>query len=379
MGATFLVFIAAVIVAGVAYYYYKVYQHPKITERKLPYTQGLNYLLAGEPDKAKDMLMEAVRRDSENLDAYLKLGALLRQKGQPASAAKIHQSLTVRSDLNHADQIEVYKELALDYDAAGVGSRAAEYADRILNLSSDNRWGLEFRVKLAQQMNDWAAAFEMTRRLNSVNGKKDDALLALYRVEEGRALMESGKDKDGRVKCREAIKLDRSCSLAYLTLAKSYIRENREEDAVKELKNLLEAKPEHGYLAYDLMENLYFNLGRFDEIERLYRDIIRKRPEDLHAAQALARLLRKKGEFDRALRVCQEALERHPEDLWSRRFMISMLMENGRTDQIGLLVIELLDQVLAENPRFSCSACGYKTDEPLWRCPNCAGLGTFNL
>jgi lipopolysaccharide assembly protein B len=379
MAATFLVFIAAIIIGGVVYYYYKVYQHPKITERKLPYTQGLNYLLAGEPDKAKEKLLEAVRRDSENLDAYLKLGALLRQKGQPASAAKIHQSLTVRSDLNHYDQIDVYKELALDYEAAGVLPRAAELTDKILSLSSNNGWALNFRIKLAHQLNDFTVAYEMTRRLQSVTGNKDESILALYRVEEGIALMEAGKDKDGRVKCREGIKLDKGCTSGYITLAKSYVRENREEDAVKELKYLLEARPEHGYLIYDMLENLYFTLGKFDDMERLYRDVLNKRPEDLKAAQALAKLLRKKGEINRALDVARDLLDRYPDNLWARRFMISTLMENGRNEEIGMLVVELLDQVLADAQIFVCNKCGYKSEEPLWHCPTCTAFNSFNL
>ncbi len=371
--------IAALVILAAIYYYLRIYQSGKPVERYTAYSMGLNYLLAGEVEKAREKLLEAVRKDSENLDAYLKLGSLLREKGQVVPAIKVHQSLTVRSDLKAVERVEVLKELALDYEKAGALRRAAEYADRILSMVSDHTWALGFRLRLAEKLQDWTTAFETAKKLNVVSGKKDQTKLALYRVEDGRILMDQGKGKDGRLKCREALKLDRSCAHAYLTLAKSYTLEGREEDAVRELRNLIEANPDQGHLAYDMLEDLYFNLGRFGDLEMLYRQINANRPEDLHTSQALARFLRKKGEVEGALQVCELALEKHPEDLWSRRFMIRTLLETNRTEEIGPLVLEILDRVMEERHRFTCSVCSFHTDEPLWRCPRCSSLGAFNL
>jgi lipopolysaccharide assembly protein B len=379
MGFTVLILLAALAILAGIYYYLRVYQPGKPTERYSAYSQGLNFLLAGEPEKAREKLLEAVRKDSENLDAYLKLGTLLRQNGQVVPAIKVHQSLTVRSDLKPSERAEILKELALDYEKAGALRRATEFTDRILVIAPDYPWALNFRLRLAEKLQDWATAFETYRKLNLVAGQKDQAKLALYRVEEGRALMDQGKGKDGRVKFREALKLDRACTHAYMMLAHSYVMEGREEDATKELKNLLDANPDQGYLAYDMLENLYFNLGKFGDLEKLYRQINDKRPNDLHAAQALARFLRKKGEIDGALDICREALEKHPEDLWCRRFMARTLVECHRNDEVAPLVLEILDRVMEERPRYTCSACSFRSDEPLWRCPRCAALGAFNL
>ena len=103
------------------------------------------------------------------------------------------------------------------------------------------------------------------------------------------------------------------------------------------------------------------------------------RPEDLHAAKALARLLEKKGDVNGALKVCSEALERHPDDLWMRRFMIRALVDADRIEEIGPLVIEVLDRVLIEEPQFTCTQCGYQTREPIWRCPKCSSLASFDV
>jgi lipopolysaccharide biosynthesis regulator YciM len=379
MDWTIPVLIAALVVAFLILFYVKFFQHSRIAEHDMPYTQGLSYMVDGDLDKAKEKFNEAVRLDSDNVEAYIKLGALMRETGQVVQAVKVHQSLTVRPTLKPPQKLEIFKQLAQDYHRAESYKKAAVYADKILTEDKDNRWALTLRIELAERLRDWNTAFNLTKKLNALQGVKSEEKLALYRVEEGQTLIAEGKGRDGRVKCREALRLDRACAPAYVTLAKSYVKEERQEDALKEIKNLLEANPGKGYLAYNLMEDLYFNLGRFDEIEALYREILSKRPDDLPAAKALARFLRKKGEVDRTMAVCQEALTHHPDDLWMRRYMIRTLLSDNRVDDIGPIAIELLDRIFEEEPHFTCSNCGFKSNEALLRCPDCSKLGTFDL
>ena len=46
----------------------------KRKDSAIDYTAALNYLLAGEMQKAYDKLKDAVRHDTSNIDAYLKIG-----------------------------------------------------------------------------------------------------------------------------------------------------------------------------------------------------------------------------------------------------------------------------------------------------------------
>jgi len=380
MGWTIIIAIAIVIAVAVLFIYYMTaYRKSKKSELKQPYTQALNELLDGNLETAKERFQEAVRADTDNLDAYLKLGAVMRELDQVVQAVKVHQSLTVRSDLKAGQKVEIYRELALDYEKGKSYHKAAEWAEKILQLSTDHLWALQFRIRMAEAVEDYQTAFSYTKKLNSAEGVKDSSKLALYRVEEGRKLIASGKGRDGRIKCREALKLDKKCAHAYLTLAESYIEENRENDAIKELNNLMDVNPEKSYLAFHRIEELYYDEGRFGEVEQIYRDLLLKQPSNLPASKALAQFMSKKGDTDGVLRVCQQALQSHPDDLWIRRFMIKTLVENNRTSEIGPLVVEVLDRVLDEERFFECEYCGHKTPKAIWKCPVCSAVGSFGI
>ncbi|MBU1650962.1 hypothetical protein KKA00_01985, partial [bacterium] len=362
MGWTIFTIVAVVVaMSALIYYYTTAYRKSKASELKQPYTQALNELLEGNLEAAKERFQDAVREDTDNLDAYLKLGAVLRELNQVVQAVKVHQSLTVRSDLKAGQKVEIYRELAQDYEQGKSFHKAAEWAEKILHLVSDHRWALQFRVRMAECVEDYQTAFSFTKKLNSAEGVKDSTRLALYRVEEGRKLIAAGKGRDGRIKCREGLKLDKKCAYAYLTLAESYIEEERESDAIKELDNLLEINPDKSYLAFPRIEELYYDQGRFGEVEQIYRDLLLKQPKNLSASKALAQFMNKKSDIDGVLRVCQQALEHHRDDLWIRRFMIRTLVENNRTSEIGPLVIEILDRVLDEQRFFECKVCGHKS------------------
>src|SRR5262245_18104217 len=62
-----------------------------------PYERALGALLTGDRDEAVAALVEAVREDSGNVDVYIHLGNLLRVKGEPERAYRIHRELTARA------------------------------------------------------------------------------------------------------------------------------------------------------------------------------------------------------------------------------------------------------------------------------------------
>ena len=64
------------------------------------YTDALNAMVRGDSDGAMRLLRDVVRQDTDHLDAYLQLGDILREDGNPQQAIKVHHSLTVRPGLS---------------------------------------------------------------------------------------------------------------------------------------------------------------------------------------------------------------------------------------------------------------------------------------
>ncbi len=67
--------ISNIILAGI-YYFLK---RPKRKGCNVEYTTALNYLIIGEKKKALEKLREAVRLNTGNIDAYIKIGDVLRE------------------------------------------------------------------------------------------------------------------------------------------------------------------------------------------------------------------------------------------------------------------------------------------------------------
>ncbi|MDZ7372523.1 MAG: tetratricopeptide repeat protein [candidate division KSB1 bacterium] len=374
---TYLVLVAAILVAvGLAIRHLRR-RRPAPTAEDL-YTAGLNYLLAGEQNKALEAFRRCVAQNTSNVDAYLRIGDILRQKGQVSRAIKIHRELTIRTGLSKDQQVAIHRSLAEDYLAAGDREKAIAVLLRTLELQRENPWAVQKLVRIYEDLGDWKKAAEWREKLRQLQGADQSAILALYKVEEGRENVRAGKERAARVRFREAIKLDPTCAPAYLELADSYIREGRERDSLRVLRMFIHRAPKQAYLAFSRIENVLFSVGQFGEVENILEELISAHPDAVRARLALARILEKKGEVDRAIQLCEEALEREPDSLSVRSQLIRLYLRRGDTDVATKLVVEVADMADRRDGQFACGECGFLSPDYFWRCPKCgAWQGAF--
>lgn len=340
------------------------------------YAEALNFVISGEKTRALEKLREAVRKNTSNIDAYIKIGDLLRELGQPEQAAKVHLDLTVRANLTNAYLIAIWRSLVQDYRDSDDYDHAIHACNRLLELRRDDPWTLETKIKILEDKGDWASAFEVLKKNHQVPKMKKRDLLSFYKVEEGCKLAAVGKEHEARLRFREAIKLNPTCAPAYLEISDSYIREERHSDAVNMLKRYVRNAPQLAYLAFDHLKQLLFDIGHFSEIESIYYELLKAKPNNLDARLALAAIFEKKGEFRKAADLCQQVLEHDPTNLEARLSSIRFHAELGHDD----LAVELAEQVANDMLRsmrvFQCSACGYKGDVYFWHCQKCGAWDT---
>ena len=129
--SSFYIIIFLVATLLLVYIFYK-YNPSKNADIKDLYSEGMDYLLAGDIQSAYKIFKNVVKEDTNNIKAYMRLGQVIRDGGQPEKALKIHKSLLVRKGLSKYLTIEIYKNLALDYYKCGELYKSIEELKKVL-------------------------------------------------------------------------------------------------------------------------------------------------------------------------------------------------------------------------------------------------------
>ncbi|MFQ6618666.1 MAG: tetratricopeptide repeat protein [Fidelibacterota bacterium] len=341
-----------------------------------PYTEALNYMISGSRKEALEKLKEVVKEDTSNIDAYIKLGDLLREFNKFDQALKIHQSLTVRRNLKDFQKQEIYKSLVLDYQMLGNYSKAISILKKYLDIDKDDEWGKMILLKLYKQQNNWEEAFKLLKLLQKKGKFGNGHILALYRIQSGLESLKAGRFKESRIQFKKALKIDSNCAAAYYYIGKSYLDEGRKEDAINAWKNFVLLSPGPAHIVFNKLEEILFELGNFNEIENIYKSVLERDPENIQAMAALANIYEKKGEIDSAINLVETLLEKDPDSAIARTILIKL--KSREDDRRGLEEqIDILLGSLKRPRRFHCFHCGYKDDEPLWICPECLTEESF--
>lgn len=368
--------IVFIVILAVVYFILRIPK--KEHDASIEYTTALNYLIIGEKKKALEKLRETVRLNTSNIDAYIKIGDILRELGSIDRAIKIHRGLTARYNLTSGQKIEILKSLIKDYQAAENYDRAIRVCQKLLEITNHDIWVQEMMLELYEGSRDWEKAFDTLKKIQKGRGKKDNQLLALYKVESGLRLIEQGKERDGRIKFREAIKLDKKCPPAYLYLSDSYIRENRYEDALAELERFSTQVPQLSYLGFARIKDILFHEGMFGEVENIFESLLQNNPENESIRFSLADIYERKGELGRAINLCYEALERNPESQQARRYLAKFLVQIGKREEALQHALDLVENLMDQKTdQFICKSCAFTSNEPKWRCPQCHEWNTF--
>jgi lipopolysaccharide biosynthesis regulator YciM len=92
----------------------------KVRLKKSGYIDALYSIIEGDRKKALEYLKEAVKRGEEETGAYILLGNLLRESGEPRKALQIHRSMAVRKDLSYDEKRAI--QIAVAEDQAEMGN-----------------------------------------------------------------------------------------------------------------------------------------------------------------------------------------------------------------------------------------------------------------
>jgi lipopolysaccharide biosynthesis regulator YciM len=330
-----------VLIVATAYLLYERYtQKARVSESSL-YIEALRDLLDRQQESAFTKLRQVVASDSGNIDAYLRLGQILREHSRPDRALQVHKDLTLRGGLSKDEKVAILRQLTLDYVDLKEHETAEAALKELILLSPQSQWGHRQLLALQEKGQKWEAAYETAAALLRLEANKSKKPLAKFKYQSGLQLYRKREYHKARVILKEAIGLDPTLVEAYLAIGDSYFDEKRLEDAANFWKKLISAVPEQGHTALDRLKKVMFELGRFGEVAEICESILDHDPKNVGARRTLAEFYEKKGDLDAAVETLERIVDDDPNDLSSIVELIRFYVEKDDRRKLSELLRNL--------------------------------------
>ncbi|MCD6501176.1 tetratricopeptide repeat protein [bacterium] len=368
LGFTLLIFALGALLAA---WYYKG-KSSKYFKQRDRFTDGLRAIVMDNRPHAMKILREVAIEDTDNIEAFILLGDLVREEMEPRKALQIHLGVADRAALSDGERARVMRSLALDYEGMGDHEAAADSLIKSLDAEPD-RWTKEFLLEVLEKLGRWEDAFDLLSSLKGAD-KERKRQLALYKVMAGNVVAESEKYHAARLLFKTAIRIDQECPSAYMRIGDAYYAEGRTDDAVEWWTKFCGNFPDIAWSCFERLERAAYDQGDFGRMISFYGDLIAARPDDYRAREALADLFGRMGRIDDAIATLRNAQ--------SLPLELELLDLLRRRDGIGGETGEVIERINARNekqPKYICESCGYHSEEPVWYCPKCGAWNSFGI
>ena len=370
----FLLFLV-VAAAWVLYYFYFKPHQEKSSTTTAAYIQGLKYLAEQDNRRAIEKFKAAVRENSDNIDAYMKLADILREEGLAGNALRIHRDLVMRSDISDDEKSKIEFSLALDYWHKQSNENALKYFKKLLENKEYRTKTLPYLINIYEKDENFGDAAELIEKSSTAIKEKYKTKLVLLKVLQASKIAKQGEGKKARILFKEALKLKPDCVLSVLYIGQSYISEERVDDALQVWTDFCKNYPSKAYILFPVLEKTYFEQGNFAQIQKLYSDILKTDPENLPIYIALAKIMRKKGDFDTALSLINDARSHNLDQKALNQEEAHILFEQNKYKEAAGLAISIMDDLGGiTRPEFKCKKCDYSAAEPFIQCAKCGNI-----
>jgi lipopolysaccharide assembly protein B len=337
------------------------------------YIQGLHALVTGQTEMAISELGKVARQDPQAVEVWHVLGTLLREAGQVERAIQLHQSLLARPDLTRTERAHILASLGADFRKAGFLDRAADTFNDVLAGEPRNVQAVHGLQKLHEDQRQWREAYAMQTRLSRLRKTDDSVVLGHLQAEIGHEALRAGDAETAERAFRTALSLDRRVMPAHLGLAELAGRRDPTRPAAI-LEEAMRLAPERAYLALAPLAAAYAARGEPQEFVATCERLIGQDPRDWRVRLALSRHLRAEGRREEADGLALRALEQNPQvllvhlELWKHLRPFPDLLHR---------YLDTAESWVPPRDPHICTACRYRADDMLWRCPHCHEWDTF--
>ncbi len=261
-----------------------------------------HYIKSGQLDKAKDALGQLYKSDPQN-EGIIKTLLYVAGKTRDAEAVKRYsEELLSLQDIveNHLIQIQAYLKVGLikeaEYKLQGFKEnhpdepRAMLLEAWLLMRQGQLEKAMELVNRVLQSDQNSAIAWNLRGQINLLVAHFDEAINDLKKSK----LLSDEPD-------------------IRLSLARAYLQTGREDDAIIELKNIVDL-PGVTIEARELLQRLYIRLGRKKELVKLYDDTLEKFPDNVSWYNLAGAFAIAENYFDKAEQLYKEAYLRKQQE-----------------------------------------------------------------
>jgi len=332
------------------------------------YLDGLRALLDGDEVTAARELRDTVMADTDNIDAYIRLGRLMRAKGDAERAAQIHQSLTARPSLSKKDEQRIYEEVLEDYLMLGRTEKSIALLREMVGLSPSRIDHLRRLLSLLASLGRTHEIIEVLKQYRKVFKDKDEP--AVWFAHVARLLVD--KDEEAEDALRQAQKVSKNHPYILVVQAESLIRKEQWGKARAILDRFIKLYPQHAEHVLDMLEKTYFEEGAYAKLEPLYENLNERYPSKHEVMLRLVKLYLKQGETDNALEMINDGLGENPSD--AVLLMELVRLKLAQQDLSGIEeAFDHVEQILFVIPNL-CAECGSELEPAAWICPSCGSV-----
>ncbi|MDF1866661.1 MAG: hypothetical protein P1U70_17625 [Saprospiraceae bacterium] len=339
---------------------------------------SIEYLLSDQNSRSIEKLLSLDQIDDDAIDLFFKLGRSLRDKGEIDRATQLHQKLFARPDLDRSVVQSLQLELALDYSSAGLLDRAEKlYRDLLESKGHIHEKASKHLIELLEEEGEWQEIIDLYGSKKLSGSQQLSYRVAQASCELAQKALSKKEFYDTQNLTRQALKIDPQCARAHVVngdLAKgqgehneairSYLKaaEIDEQSIIRSLESLVEcfkAVDDQPGLQKHLKHH-YYGTG--------YVPVLAACVESL--AQA--------GQADEAASTLLQELIQRPSNQGFLSLAELIIVHKTQLDKSQLLAVyDILRRIVASEPKYLCSQCGFKAKEPHWRCPSCKSWSTI--
>ncbi len=327
---------ALVAVSLVAVFY--LMSSPEV-KRERSLERAREYISQGKVNEAAIEFKNALKADPDSAEAHHEFGlALLRMKDYRGALREFRRAAYIKPGFIDA-RFQMGNLFVLARDIP----HAKEELDKIRTQDQNAIEARFLAANIAMAEKDPDKALKELQEALIKEPKRAGIYIDLGSVHITRKNFKAAEEA-----FRKALDIEPGLARARIALANLYSVTGHQEKAEEELILATKADPENQGLLH-LLGNFYSHTRRFDDYERLYRDLLQKKPDSLLAKKALIELSLIKEDLKQARAYTEDILKIQPGDTDGHYFRGRLYLLEGDQQK----AVEDLSIVTRNAPQFA--------------------------